>query len=145
MIDRTARDRAADVVARFLAGEITNRQLETLWPESSELGLLAVESYIWTLYDDLKVQRLQAKFSQDPHTVRLVTNCIRFLQSDEEYAWPHFATLRVTYYPQWAVVASFGLFALANRRAAKREKRYWDDMNAAGDVSAWPCTAAVGS
>jgi hypothetical protein len=140
MIDRPGRDAAADAIERYWAGLITNDQLESLWPNSRDRGIIAVESFIWLLYDDTREHRICDEDKSDPEMAMRVSACIDFLRSDEEYEWPHFANPRghISIYPQWMVWASFGLLGLVNRSTRKRIERYWRDMHAAGDVTAWP-------
>ena len=139
MIDRKARDRAADLVEQFWNGAISNRELERLWPDSDDRALLAVEVLVWTLYDDFKTHKVNPAYKSDPKLSKIVANCIAYLRSDEEYTWPHFSTLKDTNtYPMWAVVASMGVLGLWNRFAKDREKQYWAEMRSHGDVEAWP-------
>ena len=139
MVDRAARDKAATAVERFWAGEITNDELEKLWPNSRDRAVVAVESFIWLLYSDLKEHRIRDEDKSDPEIALRVGTCIRFLRCDEEYGWPHLATpFGATLYSKRAVWASFGLLGLANHFEKKRIDRYWRDMNAAGDPTAWP-------
>ena len=140
MIDRIGRDKAACAVERYWAGVISNRQLERSWPNSRDRGVIAVESFIWLLYDDFKEHRVRDPERSDPETACRVSACIDFLHSDGEYAWPHLAIPdgQTEVYSPWMVWASFGLLGLLNRSARKRIELYWRDMHAAGDVTAWP-------
>ena len=140
VIDRPARDKAAYIVESYWAGEISNRRLEQLWPESQDRGVIAIDSYMWLLYDDMKEHCVGPKEKNDPETASRVAMCIEFLRSDEPYAWPHFAHPGVLIHPKWMVWATFGLAGFSNYRAEKRIARYWRDMNAAGDTNAWPFT-----
>lgn len=140
MIDRRARDQAANAVAAFWSGEITNRQLEERWPDSRDRAVIAVESFIWLLYDDFKRHRVCDADRGDANISIRIHACLDFLRSSQEYAWPHLATPNYNQpiYPRWKVVASLGLLAISNYFAARSSERYWREMNAAGDVSAWP-------
>ena len=141
MIDREARNRAADLVDHFWGGLITNRDLERAWPESRDRSVRAVDDFIWTLYDDFEARTVRDDVRSDPQFGVLVPNCIAFLRSDETYTWPHVATIKgVERFPLWAVVLSLGALGLWNRRAEVRERQYWADMRAHGDVEAWPFT-----
>lgn len=139
MIDRDARDRAAALVEGFWSGTTTNRQLEAAWPGGKDKGLDAVFDFVWGLHDDFKEHAAREADRANPKLDGLIANCIRFLRSDEPYTWPHSG--RVSggeRYSRWAVLASFGLLGLWNKAAAAREERYWRDMRAHGDVTAWP-------
>ncbi len=141
MIDRKARTRAAELVEKFWSGVITNRELERSWLDSHDSGVLAVEDIVWTLYDDFKVHTAHEEDRSDHKLSGIVSNCVAFLRSDEEYTWPHFGTCQGagTYAP-WAVSMSLGLLNLWNRVARAREEQYWTEMRAHGDVNAWPFT-----
>ncbi|MCJ2128310.1 hypothetical protein [Methylobacterium sp. E-045] len=139
MIDREARDRAADLVEQFWSGLITNRDLERGWPESRDVALRAINDLIWTLYDDFETCPVRQAIRTDQKLSILIPNCVAFLRSDEIYTWPHSAIIKgVERIPLWAVILSLGTLSLWNRRAEAREERYWADMRAHGDVEAWP-------
>ncbi len=139
MIDRDARDRAAALVEGFWSGTTTNRQLEAAWPGGEDKGLDAVFDFVWGLYDDFKEHPAREADLANPKLNDLIANCVRFLQSDEPYTWPHSGSVPGGgRYPRWAVWASCGLLGFRNRAAAAREERYWRDMRAHGDVTAWP-------
>lgn len=140
MIDRIGRDKAADIVEKFWSGAISNDQLERLWPNSRDRGVIVVESFIWLLYHDHREHHISDINKIDPLTASRVSACIDFLRSDEEYAWPHFANPmgHTEIYPRWMVWASLGLLEILNRSSRRRIDRYWQDTHAAGDVNAWP-------
>jgi hypothetical protein len=138
VIDRTARDKAAYIVESYWAGEISNRRLVQLWPDSRDLGVIAIDDFMWLLYDDTKEHRVRDQDKNDPELASRIAKCVEFLRSDEQYAWPHFAHPGALIYPKWMIWASFGLAGISNYRASKRTEQYWRDMNAAGDISAWP-------
>ena len=139
MIDREARDRAADLVEQFWNGIITNRELERAWPDSRDKAIFAVEDFVWTLYDDFATHTVNVADNSDPKLSRIIRDCIAYLRSDEMYTWPHFSTLKgAKIYPMWAVVVSLGLLGMWNRSTKYKEKRYWAEMRAHGDVDAWP-------
>lgn len=139
MVDRKARDRAADLVEQFWHGLITNDELKRLWPNSRDNAILAVNGLVWTLYNDFETHTIRDANRADPKLGVLVPNCIAFLRSNETYTWPHGATIiGVKRYPTWAIVLSLGALGLWNRAAEDRERRYWADMHSHGDVEAWP-------
>ena len=92
------------------------------------------------LPDDFKQHRVCDADRADANISARIHACLGFLRSNQEYAWPHLATPRYSarIYPCWMVVASLGLLAISNDFAARRFERYWREMNAAGDVAAWP-------
>jgi hypothetical protein len=144
MIDREARFRAANLVEQFWNGSITNDDLERSWPDSRDEGIRAVEDLVWTLYSDLKAHTIGEAETSNPRLMVIIPNCISFLRTSEEYKWPHSGTIQgAKRYPTWAVILSFGVLALWNRRAEAREQRYWVEMRAHGDVDAWPFSSKL--
>lgn len=141
MIDRDDRDRAANLVEDYWNGAITNREFEERFPGSSDRGVEAVGDFIWHLYDDFKIHTVYEPDKVDPKLSAIVSNCVKFLRSDEDYTWPHFGMIdgRAAY-PRWAVILSLGLLGLANRLKDPSEAKYWEDMRAHGDTDAWPFT-----
>ncbi len=135
MIDRAARDLAALLIEEFWRGAITNRELENGWPNSREKGILAVEDFVWTLYDDTRTHTVNDGDRSDPKLSAIIANCLSFLRSDEEYTWPHFGIIHdAEIYPYWAVLGSLGLLGLWNRMAKARQEQYWREMHAHGNV-----------
>jgi hypothetical protein len=141
MIDRNARNQAANLVEGYWAGKISNDDLEDAWPNSKDRGVVAVFGFMWTLYDDLKTHFVHQEDVDNVKLNCIVKNCVEFLRSDDEYTWPHSAVIYGNVrYSRWAVIVSLGLLGWCNRLAAARERRYWNEMHAHGDVEAWPFT-----
>ena len=139
LIDRDARNRAAALVESYWAGTTTNRQLEAAWPDSRDRGIIAVEGFVWTHYDDFKEHAADKADRANQKLNVLFGNCVRFLRSDEPYTCHHYSSPSfVTRYPRWAVWATLGLLNLWNKAAAVREEKYWREMHEHGDVAAWP-------
>ena len=101
---------------------------------------MAVDDFVWTLYDDFEEHRITPEVLRRGQNNQLLLNCIAFLKGEEDYRYPFFSSLDVEYFPPWAVWASFGLLGLLNARSRRREDRYWREMRAAGDIAAWPST-----
>lgn len=59
LVDRKARDCAAELLRQFASGRITNFALENRWPKSKDPAVRALESTIWCFYDDLSEHTLQ--------------------------------------------------------------------------------------
>lgn len=78
MIDRAARDQAVTLVQNFWAGKISNRDLEDLWPNSVDEGVVAVSQFMWTLYDDFKIHLVREEDVGDVRITTLIANCIVF-------------------------------------------------------------------
>jgi len=139
MIDRDARNRAVALVESYWAGTTTNRQLEAAWPDSYDRGVIAVEDFVCTHYDEFKEHAADETDRANPDLNLFFANCVRFLRSDERYNWPHYSLPSFgARYPRWAVWATLGLLDLWNKAAAVREEAYWREMHEYGDVDAWP-------
>ena len=91
VVDRKARDSAAELLRQFASGCITNFELENQWPNSKDPALQAFESTIWCFYDDFKEHALQGPFALASEMKRVVARWIVFLHSNEPYQWPSIA------------------------------------------------------
>ncbi|MDF2116046.1 hypothetical protein PY365_10705 [Roseiarcaceae bacterium H3SJ34-1] len=140
MIDRAGRDKAAILVERYWTGQISSHELQSLWPDSRDRGIIAVGDYLWLFSEDFISRRPRDTVIGKASAVSRMEACKNFLRSNEEYAWPHLATppWGSTTYPRWLVFASCGLLAIKGRFAEQRLHRYRSEMHAAGDGSAWP-------
>ncbi len=139
MIDRDARNRAAALVEGYWAGTTTNRQLEAAWPNSRDRGIIAVEDFVCTHYDDFNEYAAGETDRANLKLNVIFENCVRFLRSDEPYNWPHYSLPSFgTRYPRWAVWATLGMLDLLNKTAVVREEEYRRKMQEHGDVAAWP-------
>lgn len=129
MIDRHARDQAAQLLRQFAAGTTTNFRLEESWPSSEDRALWALEDTVWCFYDDFEEHKLRGKWKLSEEWKSITARWVIFLHSDEEYEWPPFR------YPGIRPLFS-GWFArvigLAKRRRkleakfmANGEYRYW--------------------
>jgi hypothetical protein len=81
-VDQAARLRAADVLVRYRAREITNDMLERAWPSSSDPAIAEIEHAVWLTYDDLHEHLADGSSNQ------LLDRAIAFLKTAEPYAWP---------------------------------------------------------
>jgi hypothetical protein len=94
MVDRVARDKFAELLRHFAAGNLTNDRYE----DSAQLilksanredrSLRAIFSRVWFLYDDIREHRLRDKHKLTDQGRRTVARWILFLHSDVEYEWP---------------------------------------------------------
>ena len=81
-VDQAARLRAADVLVRYRAREITNDMLERAWPSSSDPAIAEIEHAVWLTYDDLHEHLADGSSNQ------LLDRAIAFLKTAEPYPWP---------------------------------------------------------
>ena len=94
MVDRVARDKFAELLRHFGAGNLTNDEYEDAAEKILESAnrkdgsLWAIYSSAWFLYDDLRTHRLREKWALTDEGRRAVARWILFLHSDLEYEWP---------------------------------------------------------
>lgn len=84
MIDRHARNKALELIARLSTSELTNWELEDRWPKSKEDPALGcILHWLWTLYDDDESIRMREVLKE--HQLAILERCRRFLESEEEF------------------------------------------------------------
>ncbi len=89
LVDRQARDIAADLVARFMNGLITNDEYERQYPRNPrDPALRAVHHGLWSSYSDLRIHRLTGKYALTTEGRAMFERCCCFLKSDLEFKWP---------------------------------------------------------
>ena len=90
MIDRTARDRVAEVARHYVAGISTNFALDdALFElESNDPCICAIRKQLWLIYDDLREHRNNEQWALTSHQREVITRIIMFLKTDIEYRWP---------------------------------------------------------
>lgn len=94
MVDRIARDKFAELLRHFAAGNLTNDQYEDAAQlilknaQRKDRLLGAMFSRVWFLYDDTHEHRLRDKRRLTGESRRAVARWILFLHSDLEYEWP---------------------------------------------------------
>ena len=128
MIDRTARDKAVQLLKTLLAGGITNYRLEDEWPDRSiDFAVRAVGEQLWFYYKDCP-EKMLMRASFDPDTIKGIERCIAFLTSEREYEWPQYSFETEN---RSVVERLFGL-------GKQRSNEDWERFKAAGEVDAWP-------
>jgi hypothetical protein len=91
MIDREARKNPAEIVRRFISGQITNFKFEARMPVTKDLAVRAIENSLWCFYDDFKEHSLSGEWKLPDETKSIMARWIMFLHTDEEYRWPNMA------------------------------------------------------
>jgi hypothetical protein len=130
-VDRKARDKFAELLRHFVAGQITNDEFENQAPLSSkdlaigEIWWIAV----WPLYDDFEEHTLTEKYRVLDDERREIAKCVLFLKTDQEYQWPRHSTLKQLL-GDLRYLVSFG------RVPVYSSKELLDA--AAGNLEAWP-------
>ena len=126
MVDRQARDIAADVLARFLRGELNNKEYEHQYPESKEdPALREIWLEVWFFYSDLRQQRLNGKEALSTERQEFVKRCILFLRHGTEFRWP-----RQRFRPWYAALRLVGLGVFVDR--------WYSEGLEQGDTDVWP-------
>jgi hypothetical protein len=88
MVDRRARNVAAEVIREFMEGSISNREYEGRYPNSKDDPVLwEIFVQIWFLYSDLKEHTLTGKHVLKRETRSFLDRCILYLKSDCDFQW----------------------------------------------------------
>ncbi len=126
MIDRHARNIAADALREFLAGSISNEAYERRYPRSKDdPALWGIYQNIWFCYSDTSEHTLTGKHALTEEGRAVFERCILFLRSDLEFQWP--ATKLRLWYPLLRLI---GLGRIVSQKVEK-------EMSV-GDVDVWP-------
>jgi len=126
MINRHARDIAADAVRDFMGGSISNREYERRFPTAKDdQALWAIHTALWSGYSDVSEHTMTGKHALNDEGRALVERCILFLRSDVEFQWPP---------PKFRV--QYGLLRLLG--LGRIVKRWEDEDMSIGDMKVWP-------
>jgi hypothetical protein len=113
MIDRVSRDALAQALRHYVAGLITNDDLDdVITMRGPDRGVVAVSEMAWTLYDDMVEHRATGEHALDKEGRHEIVRWIAFLYSNEEYSWPEFS-FRETHSTRGEIwISGFLIFAL---------------------------------
>lgn len=126
MVDRHARDIAAEALREFMEGSISNDEYERRFPRNKDdPALWAVHEQIWLCYSDLKEHTLTDKHALTDAGRAGFERCILFLRSDLEFQWPP-PMIRLSY----GVLRLLGFGWLLKRRE--------EEEMSIGDKEVWP-------
>lgn len=79
------RNLAAQMIARWLEGRISNQEFDDQWPwKSEDSGVVDIGSELWTLFDDFPETVLNTSTLRS-EDVDLLRRCLSFLESEEHY------------------------------------------------------------
>lgn len=144
MVDREARDRAAQALGGLLKGLLTNDEFEDAYPdvtESADLAIAAIHSMTWNTFSDSRVHKLVGKDEPHADMRNRLDRCVRFLRTNEEYRWSCSDFSRGGHVSSLVDAISFGLI----RWFLNRETRLaGPEMRAAAESSVWPFGAKNG-
>ncbi len=88
IVDRAARDAAAELLRRFINGKVTNDDFEDGEPQTHDPAIPAIWQTCWVFYDDMKEHKLEGGYRLEPDQRRQMARWILFLDSDLPYLWP---------------------------------------------------------
>lgn len=126
MIDRQARDIAADTLRDFMEGSISNDEYERKYPRSkSDPALWEIWMQVWFFYSDVRTHKLTRKHTLNDERRAFMERCILFLRSDVEFEWP-----RQKFRPWYGILRLLGF-----GRALKRRE---EEEMSIGDKEVWP-------
>lgn len=124
MIDRKSRDKLAESIRFFAAGQITNDEFENSIPESDDEAIARIfHEGVWFLYDDLKEYKLIGKDQLSKADKSIIARWVLFLKTDFEYQWPSLG------FKKWFInKITFGLVGQSELELCKE----------AGNLEVWP-------
>jgi hypothetical protein len=94
MVDRVARNKFAELLRHFVAGNLTNFEYEDTADRilknaaREDRSLWAIHSRVWFFYSDVREHRLRDRHALTDEGRSAVARWILFLYSDLEYEWP---------------------------------------------------------
>lgn len=132
MICRQSRDRLALALRRYVAGRLSNDELDCIHVDWRDRGAVAVKQMAWTMYDDTKNHYATGRYAIARDSKRTVARWIVFLHSDQEYLWPNYSLAQIINWPLNLI--TFGEWE-------RRKRVRLDEFKQAGDWAAWPFVA----
>lgn len=126
MIDREARDKMAEILRHFAAGQLSNFDFEDQVPSTTDAAVRAIYDTVWCFYDDLEKHYMKGKWAFSDSIKSQVARWSLFLYSNEEYGWPdiRFSGIRPLKHG----------FISSLLKGPEKEQKFM----AAGDYSVWP-------
>lgn len=88
MIDRSSRDKTAELLRHLISGQITNFDFEEQLPSSKDAAIEAITSSAWCFYDDFEKHKLKGNKALSKDLKKKLARWIMFLYTDLEYEWP---------------------------------------------------------
>jgi hypothetical protein len=132
MIDRGSRDRLAVGLRHYVAGLITNDDLDGIEVDWRDRGAVAIKERSWQLYSDYRQHHAKGTQAVSKDGKHEIARWIAFLYTDQEYLWPDSPTSPLV---NWMMnLAAFGWWQRHNKRTLEQFLQ-------AGDFSVWPFTS----
>jgi len=129
MIDRESRYRLAVALRRYVAGLITNDDLDDIQVDWRDRGAVHVKEMSWLLYSDITQHYAKGRHALPKDAKREVARWIAFLYTDQEYLWPEYSFIQIVNWPM--NLLTFGWWE-------RWKKRKWEEFLEASDYSVWP-------
>jgi len=132
LIDRVARQRAAETIRHYISGVITNKEFEERYPISKRDPIIsAVDDTLWATYDDIYVHKLRGTNSVSKEIKQEIARWLMFLYSDQEYLWPKISNAGLlNYFESCWFFRITGMAKLIENQANK--------FKTIGDYDVWP-------
>lgn len=129
MIDRKSRDLLAVGLRRYLAGLISNDDLDFIRVDYRDRGVVSVKERSWGLYSDLSHHYAKDAYALSLKDKREIIRWIAFLYTDQEYLWEAFPSSSPI-----KLVVNF----IARRVLRNGKTRTFVPFGEAEDLSIWP-------
>lgn len=157
MVDRERRKKLAYHLRQLSVGQTTNDEFEENITEDVSYGWLPEQYYrakeakfddpiiqpmlelCWGLYNDTKQHKLIGRYKLTDESLKIISRCILFLLSDQEYKWPYFdinnPLLKFSFKEVVASILTLGQYYRDKR--ADHEKAYFE-FQKLGNFDIWP-------
>lgn len=129
MIDRASRNRLAKALRQYVAGVLSNDDLDDVEVDWRDSGAVAVKGRAWNLYDDTYQHRARGRHYLSKPARDEIGRWVLFLRSDCEYTWPDYNFAQVVNWPM--NILTFG-------RWERRKQKRFELFAEAGDFAVWP-------
>lgn len=132
MIDRNARNLAAETIRHYVCGVITNREFEERYPTSKVDPIIrTLDDSLWAAYEDIGTHKLAGENAVSCDLKQRISRWLLFLYSNCEYRWPKLSDAGFRDLP---ADSSLGKFI---RKIFGYEERSLAFMRS-GDYAVWP-------
>jgi hypothetical protein len=140
LVDRNARDHAAQLLRNFISGKISNDDFDDGCPTTKDPAIDAIWSTAWVLYDDMNTHNLIGRHRLTADMRRICVRWILFLQSDFDYQWPDISLPGID--PATRMQKGFfrRLFGIASDTLDADEAKHF---LSAGHYPVWPFISAA--
>ncbi|MFN0254121.1 hypothetical protein [Pedobacter ureilyticus] len=157
MVDKERRQKLALHLRHLAVGLISNDEFEDNITDDVTNGWLPEQYYrakeakfddkiiqpmlelCWGLYDDTRNHKLIGADRLSEEALKVISRCILFLKSDQEYEWPYFdqnnPLLKFSLGEIIITILSFGQYY---RDVRKEKEKAFEEFKKLGDFDIWP-------